>query len=112
MPCYHGCKDWCDWCGGKLPPEQPEADGYRTVYHSATGGDPAREQEASESGMGKALRRVPLWDAINEYSEACGGRSGGPPSDRRMNAVVRVEQELDSFIAGVLQRLAGRRACK
>lgn len=32
----------------RVGPEQPESDGYRTVYHSATGGEPAVVQEGAE----------------------------------------------------------------
>ena len=44
--------------------------------------------------------RVALWDAINEYTEACGGdTSRRTVSDRRMIAVTQVEQEVDRLIA-------------
>lgn len=39
--------------------------------------------------------QVPIWDAINKYTEACGGNTGAATvGDDRMNAVVAVEKAL------------------
>lgn len=50
-----------------------------------------------ENSGSKSLARVELWDAINEYTQACGGNTARPVSDRRMNAVVAVEKAAGRF---------------
>lgn len=43
---------------------------------------------------------VPLWDAINEYAEACGGDTGSRTvGGRRMDAVVAVERAFNLALA-------------
>lgn len=40
--------------------------------------------------------QVELWDAINEYAAACGGRPEGDPTERRMDAVARVSRAVEA----------------
>lgn len=52
--------------------------------------------------------RVELWDAINEYAAACGGRPdqvrGGLAEEWRMSAVVWVERVVQRIKADVIMR--------
>lgn len=60
----------------------------------------------SESGM-----RVALWDAINEYAEACGAdTSAHVGSVRRMNAVARVERVVFPYECGKVDGYRDHRA--
>ena len=55
--------------------------------------DRLREAEGERWREAVLPVRVALWDAINEYAEACGGdTSAATVSDRRMRAVVAVER--------------------
>jgi hypothetical protein len=43
--------------------------------------------------------QIPLWDAINEYTESCGGNTSGETiSDKRMDCVVKVMKVIESLI--------------
>ena len=49
--------------------------------------------------MTRLEQRVPVWDAINKYAEACGGDAGRKTgSTQRMDAVVEVEKAISSLI--------------
>lgn len=79
-------------------------DGFST--EAATRADERRRVLAEDLKAG-TMKHVALWDAINAYSQACGGHPtrGGVA---RMNAVVQVERSLAAmFAADALEREGG-----
>lgn len=49
--------------------------------------------------MTRLEQRVSVWDAINKYTEACGGDAGRKTGNvQRMDAVVEVEKAISSLI--------------
>jgi len=51
--------------------------------------------------MSSRMEYVALWDAINKYTEACGGDTSKKTAHRkRMDAVVEVENSLEKYTVG------------
>lgn len=67
----------------------------RVAWQAARAAQPVEQYEPPDSPRRK------LWDAINEYTESCGGDTSAKTSsrDRRMNAVVLVSKALAAFTA-------------